>query len=216
MISKAAKQCGRVLEPQVSLTHGRYSLPSRPSISGTVLVIVASLLLLCRAFGGDDFTKDQPNSADHPALKRMEGSIIVFFEKQAFNEQCIALERVTFDYDGQKFRPFKQEIVEGPQSRILYRSPKNASTLEVVRQYQADLKSNGFENLFEGKGGPDSAIDDGYDRFLKQVYQNHGLPERLYGVLSLNQDYRYAALRKSSDTGSMLRNDLCRREYRVS
>jgi OOP family OmpA-OmpF porin len=172
------------------------------SHSRTVSVIVASLLLLCRAFGGDDFTKDQPNSADHPALKRMEGSVIVFFEKQAFNEQCIPLERIVFDYDAQKFHPFKQEMVEGPQTRILYRAPKNASTLEVVRQYQADLKANGFENLFEGKGGPDSTIDDGYDRFLKQVYQNHGLPVNLYGVLSLNQDYRYAALRKSSDTGS--------------
>ncbi|MGI8819355.1 MAG: OmpA family protein [Chthoniobacterales bacterium] len=162
----------------------------------------ALLLGLGSAFGADeDFTKDVPNSADHPALKRLKDSVIVFYEKQAFNEQCVALEKVVFDYDTQKFLPFKQEIVEGPQTRILYRAPKNASTLEVLRQYQADLKEQGFENLFEGKGGTDSTLDNGYDRFLKQVYQSHGLPGKIYTTLSLNNDFRYTALRKSSGAG---------------
>ncbi len=168
-----------------------------------VALIVISLLGVRAALAVDeDFTKDQPNSADHPALKRMEGSVIVFFEKQAFNEQCVALEKIIFDYDSQKYLPFKQVMAEGPQTRILYRAPKNASTLEVLRQYQTDLKAQGFENLFEGKSGSDSTLDNGYDRFLKQVYQAHGLPERLYGVLSLNQDYRYAALRKTGNAGN--------------
>ncbi len=166
--------------------------------------IAALLLGLGSAFGADEgFTKDVPNSADHPALKRLKGSVIVSYEKQAFGEQCIALEKVVFDYDAQKIQPFKQEIVEGPQTRILYRAPKNASTLEVLRQYQNDLKAAGFEVLFEGMGGTEdmSTIDNGYDRFLKNVYQNHGLPGEIYQPLSLNQDSRYTALRKSSGAG---------------
>jgi len=165
---------------------------------------VALLLGLGSAFGAEeDFTKDVPKSADHPALKRLKDSIIVFYEKQNFAEQCIALEKVVFDYDGQKMLPFKQEIVEGPQTRILYRAPKNASTLEVLRQYQNDLKAAGFEVLFEGKGGPESmsTIDNGYGRFLENVYKNHGLPTDIYTPLSLNDDSRYAALRKSSGAG---------------
>ncbi len=150
------------------------------SHSRTVSVIVASLLLLGqRLSGGDDFTKDKPSSADHPALKRMEGSVIVFFEKQAFDEQCMPLEKIMFDYDAQKFRPFKQEMVEGPQTRILYRAPKNASTLEVLRQYQADLKANGFEVLSKGRAGLEQEHDRRWLRsLLKEVYPNHGLPER--------------------------------------
>ena len=161
----------------------------------------ALLLGLGSAFAAtEDFTKDVPNSADHPALKRVEGSVIVSYAKQAFGEQCIALEKVMFDYDAQKILPFKQEVVEGPQTRILYRAPKNASTLEVVRQYQTDLKASGFEVLFEGKGGTSdiSTIDNGYDRFLKNVYESHGLPGEIYGPLSLNHDSRYTALQKTS------------------
>ncbi len=166
-------------------------------------VVIASLLVSGIATAADDFTKDKPGSADHPALKRMDGSIIVFHEKKAFAEQCVALEQVIFDYDAQKILPFKQEMVEGPQTRILYRAPKNASTLEVLRQYQTDLKAGGFEVLFEGKGGDSSTstIDNGYDRFLKNVYQKHGLPSEIYTPLSLNTDSRYTALEKSGDAG---------------
>lgn len=168
------------------------------------LATVALLLGLGSAFGAEeDFTKDVPKSADHPALKRIKDSVIVFYEKQAFGEQCVALGKVVFDYDGQKILPFKQEIIEGPLTRILYRAPKNASTLEVLRQYQADLKAGGFEMLFEGRGGgeSESSLDNGYSRFLTEVYKNHGLPGKIYTPLSLNDDFRYTALRKSSGAG---------------
>ncbi|MES2981562.1 MAG: OmpA family protein [Verrucomicrobiota bacterium] len=165
--------------------------------------LIVSLFAAGCLFGEEDFTKDKPGSADHPALKRMEGSVIVFHEKKAFAEQCVALERVVFDYAGQKILPFKHEMVEGPQTQILYRAPANAGTLEVLRQYQVDLKAGGFESLFEGKGGDESesTLDNGYDRFLSQVYKSHGLPEKIYTPLSLNKDFRYAAFSKSTDVG---------------
>jgi OOP family OmpA-OmpF porin len=167
----------------------------------TVSGIIASLFLLSGAFAAEDFTKDQPNSADHPALKRMDGSIIVFHEKQAFAEQCVALSKIRFDYENQKFFPYEHKMVEGPQTRILYRAPKNASTLEVLRQYEADLKAGGFEVLFEGNGQGDKevALDDGYDRFLKQIFAQHGLPDPVYAGLALNDNFRYAALRKGGE-----------------
>lgn len=171
---------------------------------GAIAVVGASLLGLSSALATEkDYTKDQPNSADHPALKRIEGAVIVAFDKQAFAEQSVALSKIRFDYENQKFFPFKSEMVEGPQTRILYRAPKNASTLEVLRQYQSDLKAGGFEVLFEGngKGDEENTLDDGYSRFLEQVYHRHGLPDGIYTPLSLNPDFRYAALRKSSDAG---------------
>ena len=182
------------------LSHAVNARPgSRPRLAATI--IMASILGVAGAFADDDFTKDQPNAADHPVLKRMEGSVIVSFEKKAFSEQCIALEKVVFDYDAQKIIPFKHEMVEGPQTRILYRAPKNASTLEVLRQYQSDLKAGGFEVVFEGKGGDASTLDDGYSRFLSEVYKNHGLPSEIYTPLSLNDDFRYTALEKSGEMG---------------
>jgi OOP family OmpA-OmpF porin len=175
----------------------------RPSIFQTAAILIGLFLGLSQVFAEDDFSKDQPKSADHPALKRIEGSIIVAFEKQAFAEQCVALSKIRFDYANQKFFPSKTEIVEGPLTRILYRAPKNASTLEVIRQYQSDLKAGGFETLFEGnsKGDEESSLDDGYSRFLDQTYKRHGLPDRIFTPLSLNSDFRYSAFRKSSDAG---------------
>ncbi len=165
-------------------------------------------LLLASAVGilnAQEFTKDLTGAADHPALKRMDSSVIVAFEKQAFDEQCVALEKVVFDYASQQILPFKHEMVEGPQYQILYRAPRNASTLEVFRQYQKDLKAGGFDMLFEGKGGSESesTLDNGYDRFLSQVYKSHGLPENIYTALSLNRDFRYAAFRKTTEAGPL-------------
>ena len=182
--------------------HTYMSMIHSSATFGLRLLLVA-LLGWTGARAEDGYTKDQPGSADHPALKRVEGSVIVAFEKQAFGTQCVALEKVVFDYDSQKIMPFQQEIVEGPQTRILYRAPMNASTLEVLRQYQTDLKGAGFELLFEGKGGSEdqSTLDNGYDRFLAQVYKNNGLPEKFSAPLGLNADTRYSALRKSSEVG---------------
>ncbi len=181
-----------------------FSRHSRSALHPAALLL-ASLLSLGGAFAEDDYSKDQPNSADHPALKRIEGSVIVAFQKKAFDENCVALEKVVFDYNTQKILPFKQELVEGARTQILYRAPKNVSTLEVMRQYQADLKASGFEILFEGKGGDESTstLDNGYSRFLDQVYKSHGLPEKIFTALSLNHDFRYSALKKTSEAGDI-------------
>lgn len=172
--------------------------PKLPAVSAVLLAVTLGVSGLKAA---DDYSKDQPGSADHPALKRIEGSVIVWFEKKAFSEQCVALAKVAFDGESGEIVPFKQAIVEGPQTRILYRAPNDAAPLEVLRQYQADLKASGFENLFEGKGGHDSTLDDGNNQFLQQVYQKHGLPDQIYNAISLGGDYRYAAFRKSTDAG---------------
>lgn len=165
---------------------------------------VVLFLLPVSGFSSGEHSGDLPGSGDHPALKRMEGSVIVAFEKKKFDEQCLALERVVFDYTAQKIRPFKHEMVEGEQWRILYRAPLNASSLEVFRQYQTALKADGFETLFEGKGGDEneSTIDNGYDRFLQEVFKAHGLPEPIYTALSLNRDSRYGAFRKFGASGN--------------
>ena len=43
------------------------------------------------------------------------------------------------------FEPAKSQRVEGRVTRILYVGPPDRSPLEIVRNYELELKKNGFE-----------------------------------------------------------------------
>ena len=46
------------------------------------------------------------------------------------------------------FEPSKSQRVEGRATRILYVGPQDRSPLEIVRNYEMELKKNGFEVLY--------------------------------------------------------------------
>jgi hypothetical protein len=75
---------------------------------------------------------DIKGAADHPQIQRFEGSSIRFYEKKAFDEMQVALGPVLDD------KP-KITTVEGIHTTIVYVMPKDVSTLEAVRAYQAEL-----------------------------------------------------------------------------
>lgn len=172
-------------------------------------------LLFCLALMGaaafaqiaPEFQKDQPGSKDHPLLKRMEGSVILRYAQKKFDALQIPLERIVFEYDKQAFNDWKRLVVEGARTTIFYRQPADAGTLECLRSYVNDLKSKGFEVLFEGSSnnaptGDNNQLDNGYGRFLKQVYTsetNYGLQEY---TLPGSEDFRYVALRKAGEGGA--------------
>lgn len=164
-----------------------------------------SLLCLSLAFHtsfgqiAPEFQKDQPGAKDHPLLKRMEGSVILRYTQKKFDSHQIALGRVEFDYETQAFKDWKKLTVEGPRTTIFYRQPADASTLECMRAYQNDLKAAGFEVLFEGAN---EELDNGYGRFVKEVYTS----ETDYGIqqytLPGSEDFRYTALKKTGEGGA--------------
>jgi len=165
----------------------------------TPLCLFAAFLL-SNVFASAAGPADVKGAKDHPLLQRVEGSSIRHFEKKAFDSVIIAEGRVEFDYDAQMFKPFKKEIVEGALTRILYGMPAGVSTLEVLRQYEAELKEKGFEVHFTGSG---EELDNGYDRFLKQVFVENKVAEKATAMLTLTKDYRYIAAKLARPEGDV-------------
>ena len=176
-------------------------------IQSCIIVLGLTVSTLALSQTKPEFTKDAVGSKDHPMLKRIEGSIILRYATKKFDSHQIPLERVVFNYTDQKFNPWKKIAAEGARTTLFYREPKDATTLECIRSYQDDLKSKGFEVVYEGySGGTASSdantLDNGFGRFLTQVYQS----EMTYGIqeytLPACADFRYTALTKAGEGGA--------------
>jgi hypothetical protein len=89
--------------------------------------------------------KDKEGSKDHPLLKRYEGAVIVEYEHTEFDEYTLPLGNADKNNKLTKSLPLEGEI-----TRLLYRIPKGRSTLEVMRNYENDLKASGYAVLFSG------------------------------------------------------------------
>lgn len=93
---------------------------------------------------------DLAGSGDHPLVGRYEGSHINFYETKAYEELKLpgkALER------GEKDKPEAWQVdLSGKLTSIRYEGPGDRSVLEVMRNYEAALRSKGFEIRFFCKG----------------------------------------------------------------
>ena len=170
-------------------------------------VLCAALALPLSAQTDPQFKKDASGSKDHPQLKRIEGSVILKYSTKKFDSFTIPLERVVFDYGAQKFKDWKKLTVEGARTTLFYREPTDAGTLECIRAYENDLKGHGFEVLFDGASNgkqTDDAnqLDNGYGRFIKQVYTTETDYRLQQYTLPSCDDFRYTAMKKSAADGA--------------
>jgi OmpA-OmpF porin, OOP family len=158
--------------------------------------------LLGSAAQADDLIhSDVKGIADHPALKRFEGSVLVAGDKRSFDEYTVALGRVEFDYNAQQFKEWPRQKVEGALHTAFYRMPKDVTTLEALKNYENDLNAKGFELLFTGSG---TELDNGYGRFVSQVYTTLKDSYLMQYVLPSAKDFRYLVLRKTNEDGSQV------------
>jgi len=83
---------------------------------------------------------DIPGSKDNPYTKRFDSSEIVQYKARNFDTLTFYEKDVT-----------KPVALEGKLIRIIYRvAPEKTSALEVCRNYEAELKSKGFDILHSG------------------------------------------------------------------
>jgi outer membrane protein OmpA-like peptidoglycan-associated protein len=108
---------------------------------------------------GSTPTTDVTGSKDSPVLKRYDGSFIVAYDRKSFDEFTLPLsplEPVVPEkrgaHNNRVFEPKKRQALEGTHTRIVYLVPAERSTLEVLRNYQDEIKSKGGQVLFECKG----------------------------------------------------------------
>ena len=111
------------------------------------LVVVVALLLPTSAVAQPEVA----GAKDFPLIKRYEGSRLVGYDSRAFDTFKLLLGKLKLGENGQAgFDAVKE--VEGRHTRLLYLAPPRRSSLEVFRNYEADLAAKGFKVLFKCSG----------------------------------------------------------------
>ena len=114
------------------------------------LIFVSIFILALTLFGNRELLAgDITGSSDHPLLKRYKGSEIKKYDQREFDEYVLILgEVVNAPGEPSNVRVTKSEKLEGKVTKISYEIPEDRSSLEVLRNYENELKSAGFEILF--------------------------------------------------------------------
>lgn len=136
----------------------------------------AAILCLFSQANSSAEAKDVAGAKDHPLIKRFEGSEIVWYAQKSYDALRLTLEPVVFNYNDQKFDPYKKLEVEGRKTTIYYAIPAGVGTLEAIRNYENELKEKGFEVLF-------SAAGDNLER-----NRGDNIATEIYGVTSSNSN----------------------------
>jgi outer membrane protein OmpA-like peptidoglycan-associated protein len=123
----------------------------RNSMMGVVVAAFAAMTM------GSALAEDVPDSEDHPLVGRYEGSEIVEYKHNDFDE-AYALKAMNdwtskvpvsdTDRTGSEW-----QRMEGEVWAIRYMMPAGRSSLEIYRNYQLSLKEKGFEPIFECTDG---------------------------------------------------------------
>jgi OmpA-OmpF porin, OOP family len=104
------------------------------------------LAVSCSAALAVSDQRDIAGSQDHPLLRRYEGSIIVKYDHKEFEEYTLP----TGKFVGNTFSQTAQ--LEGDVTRLVYVIPQGRSTLEVMRNYEKEQKTNGYTSLLAAAG----------------------------------------------------------------
>ena len=168
--------------------------PSRRRLFLGFCVALAAAVSCCATVSAKNegaFAKrDIAGSADHPLLKRIEGSYIVYYARKAYDEYKIALDKVTSaQYNFQK--------VEGSHTTLIYALPKDASTFEVVHAYQGTLGD--VEVLFQGYSKDDELGNMFFEEIYKAGYDD---PSSSFGCV-FNDEFRYMAAKVTRQEGDL-------------
>ena len=139
--------------------------------------------------------QDLAGSADHPLVNRYDGSEIVGYRVQEFEDFTAPLGPME-RRDGKSAYADTRDI-EGTLTRILYRAPKDRSTLEIIRNYENSLKEAGFQTIFECKK---AECGGGFYSYVKPVWTEGWISQVFYGE-PVNQ--RYLAARLDRPEGNL-------------
>ncbi|WP_051202865.1 OmpA family protein [Desulfovibrio aminophilus] len=108
------------------------------------LLVLLSLCCAPAALAGK-YDQDVPGSKDIPGLPRYEGSVILGYKLDQYDEAALPLGKWVNASAGWE----KSEKVEGRRTRILYLAPPDRSSLEVMRNYKTALQKLGYQTRFE-------------------------------------------------------------------
>lgn len=122
--------------------------------TGAVLLSVVGAMAQQEVAGARDF----------PLIKRYEGSRLIGYDIKAFDSFKLLLGKLKLGDNGQAAVDAAR-AVEGRHTRLLYLAPPQRSSLEVFRNYEADLAAKGFTVLFKCSG------EDECESFGTEIYR---------------------------------------------
>jgi OmpA-OmpF porin, OOP family len=107
------------------------------------VVMTTALWHLPTAYAQVGVTIDAKGAKDHPEIPRIEGSLLVDFKHDKFDETEVPLAAASKD------RTFSKSVkFEGERTRLLYVLPDTIGNLEVERNYQTVLAKRGYQLVF--------------------------------------------------------------------
>ena len=124
---------------------------------------------------------DKPGSADSPALKRFEGSIILSYEKKNLDEVSWPLSKLEWvpkqknSGNNDVAAPKKKKDLTGERTTLLYVTPPERSPLEALKSYKDQITEQKGKVLYECKaadcgGKPTGNSLDGGSRMSLAMY----------------------------------------------
>jgi OmpA-OmpF porin, OOP family len=194
----------------------------RPGVRDPRITALTMTILLGAAVSALAQVSDVKGSKDHPLVSRYAGSVIIGYDFRKFDEFVIPLgvlkragDRPAAGGGSQPvFEPAKTQRVEGRVTRILYVGPPDRSPLEIVRNYELELKKNGFETLYTCAGTQcgeqDGVLAGNYlytlDKRLSQTPpRGSGRPDGQISEYALDApvNQRYLAAKRSRPEGDV-------------
>ena len=131
----------------VRFDHPLIHRSARRAVGGVIAIFVFGVAAPARAQ-----LSDVKGSSDHPMVSRYAGSVIIGYDLRKFDEFVIPLGVLKRTGNPPTFAPARNQRVEGKVTRILYVGRPERSPLEIVRNYELELKKNGFETLYACAG----------------------------------------------------------------
>lgn len=187
-------------------------------MSRSILLCLFALFLPTLAFADATLPEaDMPGSSDPTGLARYEGSLIVEYQKGAYDELKLPLSKliasdppVQTTRNNRLYTAENTLELEGMVTRVVYLAPEQRTPLEVFRNYQEELGNQRAELLYTcsaeacggeyrygvGHGGGDIGLGDilfPVDLLNKESYSNAYCAVAMarsgqrYGVFKLQQ-----------------------------
>ena len=98
---------------------------------------------LASAQAAGTFPPDAVGSADHPLIKRFNGSALIGYKVSDWDQTTLP---TSLSEDKDKLK--NKLAVEGKITRLMYLSPQGKTPLEVFRNYEQALNAAGFKKKF--------------------------------------------------------------------
>lgn len=193
------------------MTERRLTLPIGIQISRTIRRQLSWLAIglywvfmgLVGAAEAIAFDRDPAGTADIHGIPRFEGSVIIGHRVSPFDETLIPAGPWEIRSGSAGWKEALK--VSGRRTRIVYLAPRNASSLEVIRNYRRALEDLDYEPLYQCSGFEECGT--GVDRFYgeaangKQLTDSH-LLKHVYSDTTVQEPRLYSARRQTPNGDS--------------